>query len=73
MTRTTVQSRLHKLGQSGVIQGYSIELRRQYHEYQVAAHVSIKDRQKLTTQTNNALKQINNITALYDISGEVLF
>ncbi|TMP39449.1 Lrp/AsnC family transcriptional regulator [Pseudoalteromonas rubra] len=70
MSRTTVQSRLQKLEQSGVIQGYSVELGRQYQASQVAAHVSIKVRQKLTAQTNNALKQINNISALYAISGE---
>ena len=70
VSRTTVQSRLLKLEQSGVITGYSVEFGSAYIEGLVSAHVSIKVRQKLTTQTTIALKHIDQISALYAISGE---
>ncbi|CAH9062368.1 Regulatory protein AsnC [Pseudoalteromonas holothuriae] len=70
LSRSTVQSRLQKLEQSGVIQGYSVEFGKEYLSELVEAHVSIKVKQKLTTKTNIALKHLNNISALYAISGE---
>ncbi|TMP42617.1 AsnC family transcriptional regulator [Pseudoalteromonas citrea] len=70
VSRSTVQSRLLKLEQSGVITGYSVEFGSAYIEGLVSAHVSIKVRQKLTTQTTIALKHIDQISALYAISGE---
>ena len=70
VSRSTVQSRLFKLEQSGVITGYSVEFGSAYIEGLVSAHVSIKVRQKLTTQTTIALKHIDQISALYAISGE---
>ncbi|RJE72408.1 AsnC family transcriptional regulator [Pseudoalteromonas sp. MSK9-3] len=70
VSRSTVQSRLLKLEQSGVITGYRVEFGSAYIEGLVSAHVSIKVRQKLTTQTTIALKHIDQISALYAISGE---
>ncbi|WP_441843877.1 Lrp/AsnC family transcriptional regulator [Pseudoalteromonas luteoviolacea] len=70
MSRTTVQSRLQKLEQNGVIQGYKIDFGQDYLGNLVSAHVSIKVKQKLTAKTNNALKQLTHISALYAISGE---
>lgn len=69
-SRSTVQNRLLKLEQAGVIKGYSVEFGEEYLEGLVSAHVSIKVKQKLTTQTTVALKHHNNVTALYAISGE---
>jgi DNA-binding Lrp family transcriptional regulator len=70
VSRSTVQSRLLKLEQTGVITGYSVELGSDFIQGLVSAHVSIKVRQKLTTQTTIALKHIDQICALYAISGE---
>ncbi|MBQ4849681.1 Lrp/AsnC family transcriptional regulator [Pseudoalteromonas sp. MMG012] len=70
VSRSTVQSRLLKLELSGVIKGYSVEFGAAYIAGLVSAHVSIKVRQKLTTQTTIALKHINQVSALYAISGE---
>ncbi|NOU50347.1 Lrp/AsnC family transcriptional regulator [Pseudoalteromonas sp. JBTF-M23] len=70
LSRSTVQSRLQKLEQSGVIKGYSVEFGQEYLSELVEAHVSIKVKQKLTTKTNIALKHMSNISALYAISGE---
>ncbi|WP_245861522.1 Lrp/AsnC family transcriptional regulator [Arsukibacterium tuosuense] len=70
VSRSTVQTRLQKLELSGVIKGYTVEYGDAYLATLVAAHVSIKVRQKLTARTNIELKQIPQVAALYAISGE---
>lgn len=70
LSRATVQNRIARLEQQGVIKGYRVEFGGAYTSALVSAHVSIKVKQKLTTKTNLALKQMNNISALYAISGE---
>ncbi|ODB41897.1 AsnC family transcriptional regulator [Pseudoalteromonas sp. BMB] len=70
LSRTTVQNRIAKLEQNGVIKGYRVEFAEQYMDDLVSAHVSIKVKQKLTTKANLALQQLPNISALYAISGE---
>lgn len=70
LSRSTVQTRLLRLEQQGIIRGYSVELGENYLTTLVSAHVSIKVKQKLTVKTNLELKQISQISALYAISGE---
>lgn len=70
LSRATVQARLQKLQDAGVIKGYTVDLGDAYLANLVAAHVSIKVKQKLTARTNNELKHIPQIAALYAISGE---
>ena len=70
VSRSTIQNRLQRLEQQGVIQGFTVELGSQYLSEQVSAHVSIKVRQKLTARTNSELKHIPQVAALYAISGE---
>lgn len=70
LSRATVQSRLQKLQENGVIKGFTLELGESYLANLVAAHVSIKVKQKLTAKTNSELRQMPQITALYAISGE---
>ena len=70
VSRSTVQTRLQKLELSGVIKGYTLEYGDAYLATLVAAHVSIKVRQKLTARTNIELKQIPQVASLYAISGE---
>nr|WP_290442613.1 Lrp/AsnC family transcriptional regulator [Pseudoalteromonas sp. Ps84H-4] len=70
LSRSTVQSRMLKLEESGVIKGYSVDYGDAYLNQMVSAHVSIKVKQKLTTKTNIELKQIDAISQLYAISGE---
>ena len=70
LSRSTVQSRMQKLEENGVIKGYSVEYGDAYLSSMVSAHVSIKVKQKLTTKTNIELKHIDAITELYAISGE---
>ena len=70
LSRSTVQSRMQKLEQNGVIKGYRVEYGEDYLAKLVSAHVSIKVKQKLTTQTNVELKRMDAIKALHAISGE---
>lgn len=70
LSRSTVQSRITRLEQTGVIKGYVVEYGDKFVSSLVSAHVSIKVRQKLTTKTNVELKQIPQISELYAISGE---
>ncbi|PHI39123.1 AsnC family transcriptional regulator [Pseudoalteromonas sp. GCY] len=70
LSRTTVQNRIAKLEQNGVIKGYRVEFAEQYMDDLVSAHVSIKVKQKLTTKANLALQQLPNVSSLYAISGE---
>ena len=70
LSRTTVQNRLQRLTESGVIKGFTVELGESYLSNLVSAHVSIKVKQKLTARTNIELRQLPQISALYAISGE---
>ncbi|KXI27693.1 Lrp/AsnC family transcriptional regulator [Paraglaciecola hydrolytica] len=70
LSRSTVQNRLSRLEQSGVIQGYSVEFGSEYLNQLVCSHVAIKVKQKLTAKTNKQLGQLSQITELYAISGE---
>ena len=70
LSRSTIQNRLARLESTGVITGYSVKLSETYLQNRVSAHVSIKVKQKLTTQTNVELKRFTAITQLYAISGE---
>ncbi|MFY8352424.1 Lrp/AsnC family transcriptional regulator [Pseudoalteromonas sp. SSM20] len=70
LSRSTIQNRLSRLESTGVITGYSVKLSETYLQNRVSAHVSIKVKQKLTTQTNVELKRFTAITQLYAISGE---
>ena len=70
LSRSTVQSRMQKLEENGVIKGYSVEYGDAYLSSMVSAHVSIKVKQKLTTKTNIELQHIDAITELYALSGE---
>jgi DNA-binding Lrp family transcriptional regulator len=70
LSRTTVQNRLQRLTERGVIKGFTVELGESYLSNLVSAHVSIKVKQKLTARTNIELRQLPQISALYAISGE---
>jgi DNA-binding Lrp family transcriptional regulator len=70
LSRSTVQNRITKLEQSGVIKGYSVDYGSEYLDDLVSAHVLIKENPKLVSKTNLELKRIAQIVDLYVISGE---
>lgn len=69
LSRSTVQSRLNKLLDNGVITGFTLQLGENYSAKLIRAHVLIELDQKLTGQTQAELKQMHKVTALYAISG----
>ncbi len=70
LSRSTVQNRIAKLEQSGVIKGYSVDYGSEYLDELVSAHVLIKESPKLVAKTNLELKRISQIVDLFVISGE---
>ncbi|WP_417516809.1 Lrp/AsnC family transcriptional regulator [Marinobacter sp.] len=70
LSRSTVQNRIARLENSGVIAGYSVQLGGAFSTSQVEAHVSIKVMQKLTARTNSALDGISQVSQLFSVSGE---
>ncbi|GAC21078.1 Lrp/AsnC family transcriptional regulator [Paraglaciecola arctica] len=70
LSRSTIQKRITKLEESGVISGYVVQYGSEYQNNLVSSHVSIKVKQKLTARTNVELRQISEISELYAISGE---
>ncbi|MEI8650140.1 Lrp/AsnC family transcriptional regulator [Paraglaciecola sp. Hal342] len=70
LSRSTVQNRMTKLEESGVIKGYAVQYGSEYQDNLVSSHVSIKVKQKLTAKTNAELRQVNEVSELYAISGE---
>ncbi|MCF2947787.1 Lrp/AsnC family transcriptional regulator [Paraglaciecola aquimarina] len=70
LSRSTIQNRMAKLEQSGVINGYVVQYGSEYRNKLVSSHVSIKVKQKLTARTNVELRKIPEVAELYAISGE---
>ena len=69
LSRSTVQGRLNRLLESGVIAGFTLQLGENYTANLVRAQVLIELDQKLTGQAEAELKKLQKVTALYAISG----
>ena len=69
LSRSTVQGRLNKLQETGVITGFTLQLGENYGADLIRAHVLIELDQKLTGKAQTALKKMSKVTALYAISG----
>ncbi len=70
VSRTTIQSKIKRLEQQGIIEGYSVRFGEAYSKRLVSAHVLIMVHQKLTAQTNAQLRNMPQVSALYAISGD---
>ena len=70
ISRSTLQSRLRRMEQNGIIAGYSVRLGSGFEQRLVRAHVLIKVAQKLTGNITSRLGKMPEITDLYAISGE---
>ena len=69
VSRSTIQSRLKRLQDTGVISGYRVQLGPGYNKNRIQAHVLIKLEQKLTGRAIISIKKITGVTALYSVSG----
>ncbi len=70
VSRSTINSRIKRLEETGVIKGYTLEYGEDYANQLVSAHVLIKVNQKLTARTNRDLHQVPQIRAVFAISGD---
>ena len=70
LSRSTVQGKINRLEQTGVIRGYSVVLGEDFAKGRVTAHVLIKVAQKLTARTTRELRAMPQTRSLYSISGD---
>ena len=69
VSRTTVQSRIERLQQSGVIAGFTVRLGHEYERGQVRAHISITVLPKKMPAVVRALQAIAAVHSLHSVSG----
>ena len=69
LSRTTVQSRIDRLQQSGVIAGYTVRIGAQVEQAQVRAHILITVLPKKMPAVVKALHEIPAVRSLYSVSG----
>lgn len=70
LSRSTIQSKIKKLEQDGIIKGYTLLHGEEYQNKLVSAHVLIKVVQKLTDKTNRELHNMPEVWSLHAISGD---
>jgi DNA-binding Lrp family transcriptional regulator len=70
VSRATVYSRIARLEQEGIIEGYTVRIGLEHDRRLVRAHVMIKLIPKLTRETAAQLVAMRGVTALHSISGE---
>jgi DNA-binding Lrp family transcriptional regulator len=70
LSRTTVQDRLRRLEQSGVIAGYQIRLAEGAEPGGIRAFVTIEVEPKRTNEVSRALLKMPQVEALYSVSGK---
>ncbi|WP_448202459.1 Lrp/AsnC family transcriptional regulator [Azospirillum sp. sgz302134] len=70
VSRSTVQSRIQRLEDQGVIAGYTVRLSSDFARRLIRAHVSISVSPKHTAAVVQAMKRIPEVRALHTISGE---
>ena len=69
LSRSTIQDRLRRLEEKGVIGGYTIRYRETFARRQITAHVLISVNPKLSDRVVHALKQIPGLRSLPAVSG----
>ncbi len=69
VSRTTVQSRIERLEQHGVIAGYGVRLSSDYEQGQVRAHVLLTVTPKLADKVVRSLRALAPVRTLHSVSG----
>ena len=69
LSRTTVQSRIDRLEQQGVIAGYTVRTHADYDQGQVRAHVLITVLPRKMPAVVKALREIPEVRTLHSVSG----
>ncbi|MBN9552389.1 MAG: Lrp/AsnC family transcriptional regulator [Alphaproteobacteria bacterium] len=69
VSRTTVQSRIERLEQRGVIAGYGVRLSRDYEQGLVKAHVLLTVTPKLADKVVRSLEAMPPVRTVHSVSG----
>ena len=69
LSRTTVQNRITRLEQSGVIRGYTVRVEDELERSRIRAHIMITLRPKQLTAVVKALQAMHEVRVLYSVSG----
>lgn len=69
ISRSTVQSRILRLEETGVIGGYTIRLTDDFSQRMIRAHVMLSVQPKHAARVAHAIRQILEVRALHTISG----
>lgn len=71
VSRSTVQSRIERLEQQGIISGYAVKVADSYAQSLVRAHVLVTALPKLSHQVVQALEKIPEVRTLHSVSGNL--
>lgn len=69
VSRTTVQARIERLEEAGVIDGYTVRLGASYTHSQLRAQVMVKVSHKHARQVEKGLATLKPVTLVYSVSG----
>jgi len=69
VSRTTVQSRIERLEQRGIIAGYGVRLSRDYEQGLVKAHVLLTVTPKLADKVVRSLQAMPPVRTVHSVSG----
>ncbi|RUZ73873.1 Lrp/AsnC family transcriptional regulator [Mesorhizobium sp. M7A.F.Ca.US.006.01.1.1] len=69
VSRTTVQSRIERLEQRGIITGYGVRLAPDYEQGLVRAHVLLTVTPKLADKVVRGLRALTTVRTLHSVSG----
>ena len=69
VSRTTVQSRIERLEQRGIITGYGVRLSRDYEQGLVKAHVLLTVTPKLADKVVRSLEAMPPVRTVHSVSG----
>jgi len=69
VSRATVTDRISKLEQRGIIEGYTLRIKREYNTKKILAHVMISVVPNSETQIVEKLKKLDNIQSIHTVSG----
>lgn len=69
LSRTTVQSRIARLEQQGVIAGYTVRVHDEIERSQVRAHIMIAVQPKQMVAVTNALRAMPELRLLHSVTG----
>jgi DNA-binding Lrp family transcriptional regulator len=69
LSRTTVQSRIERLEQEGIISGYTVRVREDFERAHIRAHIMITVHPKQMTSVVAALRAMPELRVLHSVSG----